>query len=84
MAKEVVLICDFDHGACRNPAKSYRVWTDGDRQARAIDLCDDHARPLLDLVEGAELVDLPNKPRQRLEVTKLNTTPKTAHLKKKG
>lgn len=84
MARETVLICDFEHGACRKPAKSYRVWADGDRQAWAIDLCEDHARPLLDIAEAGELVDLPTKPRQRLEVTKLKTTPATAHLKKKG
>lgn len=82
MAREVVLICDFGHGACRKPASSYRVWRDGDRQALAMDLCDEHAGPLLAAVEGAQLVDLPTKPRQRMEVTKLLTTPKTAHLKK--
>lgn len=82
MAKEVVLICDFGHGACRKPAVSYRLWRDGDRQARSVDLCDEHAAPLLQAVADAPLVDLPTKPRQRMEATKLLTTAKTAPLKK--
>lgn len=83
MAKETVLICDFGHGACRRPAVSYRLWQDGNRQAWAIDLCQEHASPLLDAVEGAGQVDLPTKPRQRMEATKLVTTSKTAPLKKR-
>lgn len=84
MARETVILCDFGGGSCRNPAQSFRVWRDGDKQAAAIDLCDEHAKPLLDTVAGASLVDLPTKARLRMEVTPLKTTPKTAHLKKKG
>jgi hypothetical protein len=82
MSKEVVHLCDFGQGSCRRPASSYRLWRDGDRQAWSVDLCDDHARPLLEAVEGASLVDLPTKQRQRMEVTKLLATPRTAPLKK--
>jgi hypothetical protein len=84
MAKHLVLLCDFDQGGCGKPAESYRLWRDGDTKAAAIDLCEEHAAPLLAVIEGAEQVDLPVKPRARMEVTKLLTTPKTAHLKKKG
>lgn len=82
MAKQTVLLCDFGRGACQAQAVSYRVWREGDRQAWAIDLCEAHASPLLEILAGAEQVDLPVKPRVRMEVTKLRTTPKTAHLKK--
>lgn len=82
MSRETTILCDFESGACKRTANSYRVWRDGDKQAWAVDLCDEHARPLLDLVERAELVDLPVKPRVRMEVTKLKTTDRTAHLKK--
>jgi len=83
MAKQVVLICDHGDGECGKPATSYRLWRDGDRQAATVDLCDEHAAPLLLLMDAAPLVDLPVKPRQRMELTRLQTTPKTAPLKKK-
>lgn len=84
MARETVTLCDFGHMGCRQPATSYRLWRDGDSKASAIDLCDEHAEPLLKAIEGAVLVDLPTKQRARMEVTKLLTTPRTAPLKKKG
>lgn len=84
MARETILICDFGGGTCRNPAKSYRLWSSGDKQAAAMDLCEEHAAPLLEIVKGAPLVDLPSKPRMRMEVTALRTTANTADLKKKG
>lgn len=84
MARETLLICDFGRGTCRNVACSYRLWRDGDKQAWAVDLCDEHAAPMLTLIAEAPMVDLPSKPRMRMEVTKLKSTPKTAHLKKKG
>lgn len=81
MAEETVLVCDF--AGCRKSAVNYRFWRGGERQAFALDLCDDHATPLLTFMEMATLKDLPVKPRQRMEVTLLQTTPKTAPLKKK-
>lgn len=84
MAKETILVCDLGQGTCKQSATSYRLWRDGDRQAWEVDLCDDHARPLLEVVAVGRQVDLPAKPRQRMEATKLLTTPKTAPLKKKG
>ena len=84
MAKETRLVCDLGQGTCKQLAKSYRLWRCGDRQAWEVDLCDEHARPLLETVQSGRLVDLPAKPRQRMEATKLVTTPRTAPLKKKG
>lgn len=82
MATQTVKVCDFEHGACQKPAVSYRLWRDGDTQATAIDLCEEHAAPLLALMEAGESVDLPTKPRVRMEVTRLRPTEKTKHLKK--
>lgn len=82
MAKQTILLCDFGNGSCKNEAQTYRVWREGDRQARAIDLCDEHASPLLNVFAEGKLVDLPSKPRVRMDVTKLKVTPKTAPLKK--
>lgn len=84
MARETVTVCDFAHNGCKQPATSYRIWRDGDSKASAIDLCDEHAEPLLRAIEGAVQVELPSKQRARMEVTKLLTTPRTAPLKKKG
>lgn len=83
MATQTVKVCDFGHGACQRPAMSYRVWRDGDSKASAVDLCEEHAEPLLALIELAPaLVELPTKPRVRMEVTRLRATEKTKHLKK--
>lgn len=84
MARETMTLCDFGGGTCRNPAVGYRLWLDGDKQAQAVDLCEEHAAPLLTILEWAEPADLPTKSRVRMEVTRLQTTPVTARLKKKG
>lgn len=85
MARETLLICDFDSGSCRKPAKSYRLWIDGDRQAWAVDLCEEHSALMLAIaVDVGKRVDLPSKPRKGMEVTTLQATSRTAHLKKKG
>lgn len=84
MAKETVLLCDYAAKSCRQPATNYKMWRDGEQKAWSVDLCDEHAAPLLAIIEGADLTDLPAKPRVRMEVTPLRTTPATAHLKKKG
>jgi hypothetical protein len=84
MARETVLLCDFDQGGCRRPATRYTLWRDGDAKAWAIDLCEEHAAPLVAVMEAGTEHDLPAKPRKAMEVTKLVTTPRTAHLKKKG
>lgn len=83
MATKTVLVCDFGPEGCSKEATSYRLFRDGDRQAWRVDLCEDHARPLLEAAKRGELVDLPTKPRVRMEATRLRTTPKTAHLKTK-
>lgn len=82
MATQTVKVCDFGHGACQKPAQSYRLWRDGDSKASAIDLCEEHAAPLLAVMELGETVDLPTKPRVRMEATPLRPTPKTRPLKK--
>lgn len=82
MVRTTLVLCDFDDGSCQRPATCYKVWKDGDRQAWTIDLCDDHAKPLLAIVDGAERSDLPAKPRVKLEATTLRTTDQTKHLKK--
>ena len=83
LAKQTILLCDHGDRTCRQPATSYRLWRDGDRQAWSIDLCDDHASPLLELVAHAELVELPARHRVRMEVTTLKTTAQTLPLKKR-
>lgn len=82
MAVTQVRVCDFDQGACQRPASCYKVWRDGDSQAWSVDLCDEHATPLLAIAERGERADLPVKPRVRLEATPLKTTAKTRPLKK--
>lgn len=76
-------VCDVTHNdPCLREAKRYTVFTEGDRQARAVDLCSVHARPIEALLVNAEVVDLPTKPRARMDKTKLRVTPHTAQFKK--
>lgn len=82
MAVTQVRLCDFDDGACQRNATCYKVWRDGDKQAWSVDLCEEHAAPLLVIVAKAERVDLPVRPRVKLEATPLKTTAKTQPLKK--
>ena len=82
MAKREIRICDFEDATCAGNATCYKVWSDGDRQAWSIDLCETHASPLLAIVERAERTDLPTKQRVRVEPTELRVTDKTRHLKK--
>jgi hypothetical protein len=82
MAEHTVRVCDFAESTCRNYATSYRLWADGERQAWSVDLCEEHAAPLMALVEGAQRVDLPSKPRVKMERTVLKTTAATRPLKR--
>ena len=82
MAVQTVKVCDFDDGGCGRPAKSYRLWRDGDSKATSIDLCEEHAQPLEAVMAVGEQAELPTKPRVRMEVTPLRTTDKTRPLKK--
>lgn len=82
MARREILVCDFGDTPCGQTATTWKIWRDGERQAWTLDLCEDHARPLLTLIEGAERTDLPARPRVRLEATRLRTTSKTRDLKK--
>lgn len=67
---------------CGHPASRYVLVREGDRTGSAVDLCLEHARPLHTAFAQAETVELPARPRARMEATRLKTTPKTAHLKK--
>ena len=82
MVRRMVAECDLADGICLGIVKGYRLWAEGDRQACSVDLCEAHARPLVAVFERGELVDLPVKPRVRMEGTKLRPTERTAHLKK--
>jgi len=82
MAKTTAIVCDAEHKGCLQPASTYRLWRDGDRMAWSIDLCELHARPLLELIAQAQEAELPGKPRVKMEPTQLRATAKTAHLKK--
>ena len=82
MAVTSVRVCDFDEGGCARPATCFKVWRDGDRQSWTVDLCEEHAAPLLAIVANAERSDLPVRPRVKLEPTVLKTTAKTRPLKK--
>lgn len=82
MATRTLRVCDFGQGACVQVAIEYRVWRDGDRQAWTLDLCDEHAAPLLGIVEGADRSDLPARTRVKMEPTPLHTTEKTRPHKK--
>jgi hypothetical protein len=74
--ESAVKVCDL----CQShPAYEFRIWRDGDMHAKALDLCRACSKPL---TEGGE-VELPIKPRQRMELTQLRTTKQTAEFKKK-
>lgn len=83
MARREVHVCDARRadGPCGRPAESWNMWRTEDRQARQIDLCDEHAAPLVALMNQAELVDLPVRPRAKMQATRLKPTPRTAPLK---
>lgn len=85
MAKQTVLVCD--HGGtprhpCHGPVRNYSVTVDGARVAHALDLCERHAQPIVDLLPLAEVAALPSKPRAGFKVTPLKTTRTTRDLKK--
>lgn len=82
MATRLVKICDLADSSCAEPALGYRVWLEGDKQAVSVDLCSTHAAPLLQVMELGERLDLPTKPRVKMEATQLRTTPATKRLKK--
>jgi hypothetical protein len=82
VATKTIRLCDFPDSPCSKEATSYRLWREGDRHALAIDLCDEHAEPLNRMFAKAEQTDLPVKPRVKMEVTRLRSTPATRPLKK--
>jgi hypothetical protein len=85
MAKHEVHVCDVDLNgtACGQPARTWTMWLDGERQAHQVDLCQEHSAPLQDLLASSQPVDLPVRPRATMQTTKLKATPRTAPLKKR-
>lgn len=85
MAKHEVIVCDMaGQGGCLGLVDTYTIWRQSDRQAVSVDVCEEHAAPLVTVMKVGSVVDLPVKPRARMERTVLKTTPATAHLKKRG
>ena len=80
MAKREVVECD----KCGREGRTYVLWTEGDYDARSVDLCELHAKTLAGLFGSGSVVDLPSRPRTRMDVTALRTTAKTRGLKKRG
>lgn len=79
MAKHEVVICD----KCGKPGTTFVLWSDGDAAAVSVDLCETHSRPVVAAFAEGSVVDLPSKPRARMEVTRLKPTARTRSLKKK-
>jgi alpha-beta hydrolase superfamily lysophospholipase len=80
--KQVITVCDRQDTTCNGQVSSFRLWHEGDRTASTVDLCEAHAAPILALIAGADAVELPNKPRAAMQITKLRATEATRHLKK--
>jgi hypothetical protein len=86
VAKRYVSVCDAadqDLGPCEGDVQEFRIWVEGERTASALDLCERHAGPIRALMSVAAEVELPSRPRQSMQVTRLRTTDATRHLKKK-
>lgn len=78
MARREVVECD----KCGREGRTFVLWVDGDAAAQRVDLCDTHSRSLLVTFAGGSVVDLPVKPRARMEATPLRVTDKTRRFKK--
>lgn len=85
MAQFELRVCDYPSGktSCGQEAVSFYIWKDGARQAVSVDLCEKHAERLEHIIEVGEPVDVPARPRAKMELTKLRTTPATRKLKKR-
>ena len=78
-------VCDYPSGKsfCGQEAVSYVIWKDGSRQAVIVDLCGKHAERLETFITLGKPIDLPARPRAKMELTKLRTTPATRRFKKR-
>lgn len=83
MARQYVLVCDAPGSTkrCNSPATTYHMWRNGDMEAHALDLCEEHAKPFQVFFELGMVVDLPAKPRIVMKKTKLRPTKTTKSLK---
>lgn len=80
MALHTERVCDY--ARCSKPGEPVVVWREGEQTGRSIDLCADHWKPLGEALARGTTVELPTKPRQKMDVTPLRTIESTAHLKR--
>ncbi len=82
MAKHVLVICDLSDAHCSGEVETYKLWHDPQARALSIDICENHAKPVLEIFSAGHDEPLPPKPRQKMEPTKLKTTKQTRQLKR--
>jgi hypothetical protein len=85
VAKRYVSVCDLadkDERPCHGDVQEFRIWFEGERSAWGVDLCETHSEPVRALLGVAAEIELPARPRQSMQVTKLKPTDATRHLKK--
>lgn len=79
MARREVTECD----KCGKPGRAFVLWVEGEQSGLSVDLCETHSRSVTAVFADGSPVDLPSKPRARMERTVLKTTARTQHLKKR-
>lgn len=82
MAKHVLIICDLGDRFCKGEVQHFKVWRTDDAVAHGLDVCEYHAKPLVEMFALASDEPLPARPRMRMEPTKLKITKDTRHLKR--
>lgn len=82
MAKHVLVICDLSDAHCNGDVETFKLWRDHDARAMTMDICEHHAKPLLEIFSAGHDEPLPPKPRQKMEATRLKTTKQTRGLKR--
>jgi hypothetical protein len=83
MARHVLLICDLADASCQGDVLNLKLWCEPQPRASSLDVCEHHAEPILDLFKSGSAEQLPARPRQRMEATKLKPTKATKPLKRK-
>ena len=82
MAKHVLVICDLSDAHCSGEVTTFKLWQDEQARALSMDICEHHAKPVLEIFSAGHDEPLPPKPRQKMEPTKLKTTKQTRQLKR--
>jgi hypothetical protein len=75
--------CRLASDECQGRIKAWRFWHEGDAEALEVQLCREHAQPLLELRRVADRQPLPTRPRNAMVPTRLRVVRETRHLKKK-